>query len=112
MRGPLWRLLQIHPSLLNASNLALGLLLGLTRVDINDNQLSNKLCKEENAGKNLSLYASLEIYTSSAVDVAIFHKKNHRILSSTCKIDSKVKTHSEISKKKIFLDFLDMIYAK
>jgi hypothetical protein len=37
------------------------------------------------------------------------HKNNH---VNTCKLYFGVTMHSEISKKKIFLDFLDMIYAK
>jgi hypothetical protein len=65
-----------------------------------------------NAGKNLSLYASLRTRTSSSVEVTIFIKKSPCNPVNTCKLDSGVKMHSEISKKKIFLDFLDMIYAK
>jgi hypothetical protein len=49
--------------------------------------------------------------TSSSVEVSIFIKKTRNPVN-TCKLDSGVKMHSEISKKKIFLDFLDMIYEK
>jgi hypothetical protein len=38
--------------------------------------------KWENAGKNLSLYASLGTYTSSVVEVTIFVKKVPVILST------------------------------
>jgi hypothetical protein len=58
----------------------------------------------ENAGKNLSLYAILGTYTSSVVDVSIFIKFPI-IFPNTWKLDSRVKTHSEISKRKYFWIF-------
>jgi hypothetical protein len=58
-----------------------------------------------NARKNLSLYVSLEIYTSSVLDVAIFIKKVLIILLSTYKLDFKVKMHNEISKKENIFGF-------
>jgi hypothetical protein len=51
-------------------------------------------------------------HTSISVEVSICLKKSSYPPINTCKLDSRVKTHSEITKNKIFLEFLDMIFTK
>jgi hypothetical protein len=64
------------------------------------------------AGKNISLYSSSgKIYLKLGGSFHI-HKTIPRNHVSTCKLDFGGQTHSEISKRKMFLDFLDMMYAK
>jgi len=50
-------------------------------------------------------------HTSSSFEVTIFVKTPCNLVN-TCKLDSGVKTRSEISKEKMFFYFLDMMYVK
>jgi hypothetical protein len=73
------------------------------------------IVNKENHGSRENTYPYMLVLrtrTSSSVEVSIFIKKIPQYPVNACKLDSMVKNHSEISKNKIFLDFLDMIYAK